>query len=112
MISPRRVVFALVVVASHACAGVVMAAQGPVRGSGVVATQHRDVGAFTSMSLGTSFAVILRSSTREGIDVVADDNLMPFIVTKLAIAGRGRLHRLSRWATGHRPSGASCRVSM
>lgn len=90
MISPRRVVFALVVIASLACASVVMAASDPVRGSGVAATQHRDVGAFTAVSLGASFAVILRSGSREGIDVVADDNLMPLIVTSIRGQGSDR----------------------
>ena len=94
MISPRRVAFVLVVVASLACAGVVVAAQDPVRGSGVAAAQHRDVGAFTAVALGASFAVILRSSSREGIDVVADDNLMPLIVTKMEGIGAGRTLKL------------------
>lgn len=90
MISPRRVTFTLMVLASLACARVVMAAQDPVQGSGVAATQHRDVGAFTVVSLGASFVVILRSGSHEGIAVVADDNLMPFVVTRMRSHGSDR----------------------
>jgi hypothetical protein len=95
MISSRCVAFVLVVFASLACADIVMAGQDPVRGSGVAATQHRDVGAFTSVSLDAPFAVILRSGSREAVDVVADDNLMPFVVTKLEDLGSRHTLKIS-----------------
>ena len=59
----------------------VQAAQDPVKGSGVAATQRRDVGAFTTIALGAHFSVVVRPGTRESVEVVADDNLLPLIET-------------------------------
>lgn len=70
------------------------AAPDPVKGSGMAATQHRDVGPFTGVALGAPFAVILRSGSREGIDIVADDNLMRFIETSLRVRGSERTLRI------------------
>ena len=58
-------------------------ARDTVHGSGVAATQRRDVGAFTGVSLGAPFAVVLRPGSREAIEIVADDNVLPLIETKV-----------------------------
>lgn len=58
-------------------------ARDTVRGSGVAATQRREVGAFTRISLGAPFAVVLRPGSREAIEIVADDNVLPLIETTL-----------------------------
>jgi Putative auto-transporter adhesin, head GIN domain len=94
MTPSRRIVLVLVALASLLGARLAPAAQDPVQGSGVAATQHRDVGAFSAVSLGASFAVILRSAGREGIAVVADDNLMPLIETSLRSRGDERTLRI------------------
>ncbi|HEV7576429.1 MAG TPA: head GIN domain-containing protein [Caldimonas sp.] len=59
------------------------AAESPVRGSGVAATQRRDIGAFTGVGLGAPFAVVLRPGSREAIEIVADDNILPLVETSL-----------------------------
>jgi hypothetical protein len=58
-------------------------ARDTVRGSGVAATQRREVGAFTRISLGAPFAVGLRPASREAIEIVADDNVLPLVETTL-----------------------------
>lgn len=54
-----------------------------VRGSGVAATQRRDVGAFTGVEVGGPFAVVLRPASREAIEIVADENVLPLIETSV-----------------------------
>jgi hypothetical protein len=65
-------------------------AGGAVQGSGVAATQHRDVGAFTAIALGAPVAVVLRQASREAIEIVADDNIVPLIETRIRETGGGR----------------------
>ncbi len=67
--------------------GLASAGEDVVQGSGLAATQRREVGAFTAVALGAPFSVVLRQGSREGVEIVADGNLMPFIETK--ISGRG-----------------------
>jgi hypothetical protein len=52
-----------------------------VRGSGTAAKQRREIGAFSRISLGAPFAVVLRPASREAIEIVADDNVLPLIET-------------------------------
>ena len=61
-----------------------------VRGSGVAATQRRDVGVFVGVALGGPFAVVLRPAGREAIEIVADDNLLPLIETTVRGSGNDR----------------------
>ncbi|HSC64446.1 MAG TPA: head GIN domain-containing protein [Caldimonas sp.] len=58
-----------------------------VKGSGVAATQRRDIGAFTGIGLGGPFAVVLRAGSREAIEVVADANIVPLVRTQLKGGG-------------------------
>lgn len=66
------------------------AAETTVKGSGVATTQRREVGAFVGVALGAPFAVVLRPAGREAIEIVADDNLLPLIETKLRGFGNDR----------------------
>ena len=66
------------------------AAATTVKGSGVATTQRREVGAFVGVALGAPFAVVLRPASREAIEIVADDNLLPLIETKLRGFGNDR----------------------
>ncbi|MEO7114445.1 MAG: head GIN domain-containing protein [Caldimonas sp.] len=59
------------------------AARDMVVGSGVAATQHRNPAGFSSIALGAPFWLVLRQGTREGIEIVADDNLLPLIETRI-----------------------------
>jgi hypothetical protein len=61
-----------------------------VRGSGVAASQRRDVGAFGGVALGGPFAVVLRPAAREAVEVTANDNLMPLIETTVRGSGSER----------------------
>ncbi|MGZ8260294.1 MAG: head GIN domain-containing protein [Caldimonas sp.] len=61
-----------------------------VRGSGAAATERRDVGTFVGVALGAPFKVVLRPASREAIEIVADDNLLPLIETKLRGFGNDR----------------------
>ncbi len=66
-------------------------AAGPtMKGSGVAATQRREVGAFVGVGLGGPFAVVLRQGTREAIEIVADDNILALVETRLSGTGADR----------------------
>ena len=52
-----------------------------VRGSGVGASDRREVGAFTGIALGEPFTVVLRPAAREAVEVSADDNVVPLVET-------------------------------
>ena len=66
------------------------AAETVVKGSGVAATQRRDVGAFVGVALGAPFAVILHPGAREAIEIVADDNILALVQTRLEGSGSKR----------------------
>jgi len=66
------------------------AAQTLVKGSGVAATQRRDIGAFVGVGLGAPFAVVLRAGAREAIEIVADDNILALVQTRLEGSGSER----------------------
>lgn len=68
----------------------VRAAERTVQGSGAAATQRREVGAFAGIGLGGPFAVVLRPGNRQAIEIVADDNLLPYIETRLTGDGAHR----------------------
>ncbi|HEY2560437.1 MAG TPA: head GIN domain-containing protein [Caldimonas sp.] len=61
-----------------------------VRGSGVAKTERRDVGAFIGVAVGGPFAVVLRPGSREAIEIVADDNVLPLIETRVRGSGDER----------------------
>ncbi len=54
-----------------------------VVGSGKIAEQSRAVSGFTSISLMSSADVEIRQGTREGVTVIADDNIIPLIETRV-----------------------------
>lgn len=83
---PVLALAALVALASPLVAG----AADLVRGSGVATTQHRDVGAFTGIALGGPFAVVLRPAAREGLEITADNNVLPLIETTIRGSGDER----------------------
>ncbi len=59
-------------------------------GSGVAVTERRDVGTFSAISLGASFSVLLKPAPRESIEIVADDNVLPLIETRVRASGGQR----------------------
>jgi hypothetical protein len=61
-----------------------------VKGSGVAATQRRDVGSFSAITLGAPVSVVLRAAARESIEIVGDDNVLPLIETRVRGTGTGR----------------------
>ncbi|HUG25749.1 head GIN domain-containing protein [Piscinibacter sp.] len=52
-----------------------------VVGSGKLQSQTRPAHGFNAVSVGGSMTVVLRQGGREGVEVHADDNLLPFIET-------------------------------
>jgi len=86
----RRPFLALAALALVPVARGAHAAETLVRGSGVAATQRRDVGAFAGVGLGAPFAVVLRPGPREAIEIVADDNIVALVQTTLRGSGGDR----------------------
>lgn len=66
------------------------AADALVTGSGVAATQRRDVGAFAGVGLGAPFTVVLRPGPREAIEIAADDNILALVQTTVNGSGNRR----------------------
>jgi hypothetical protein len=62
---------------------------GTTVGSGNVASETRIATGFQEIAVGGSMKVLLRQSSREGVEVSADDNLLPLIETRV---GKGTLH--------------------
>ena len=58
-----------------------------VTGSGKLANESRAVTGFQAVALRASMKLVLRQGTREGIELRADDNLLPLIET--AVVDRG-----------------------
>jgi len=55
-----------------------------------VRAQRRDVGAFIGIGLGAPFAVVLRPGAREAIEIVADDNILALVQTRVEGIGSER----------------------
>jgi hypothetical protein len=96
-VDPREITMSLARRPFLAFAGIALlplarraAAETLVKGSGVAATQRRDIGAFVGIALGAPFAVVLRPGAREMIEIVADDNILALVQTRLEGAGSER----------------------
>jgi len=61
---------------------------GGVSGSGKIQTDARAVSGFQAISLKTSAKLVLRQGSREGVELRADDNILPLIETRV-IEGAG-----------------------
>jgi hypothetical protein len=61
---------------------------GSVTGSGKIQTDTRAVSGFQAISLKTSAKLVLRQGSREGVEVRADDNVLPLIETRV-VEGAG-----------------------
>jgi len=69
---------------AHAADGsVVRIAFGSVSGSGKIQSDARAITGFQSISLKTSAKLVLRQGSREGVEVRADDNILPLIETRV-----------------------------
>lgn len=56
-------------------------------GSGNLQSEQRSVSGFSAISLKTSVKLVLRQGSREGVEVRADDNIVPLIETRVIDAG-------------------------
>lgn len=63
------------------------AADTEVKGSGTALTQRREIGAFSGVALSAPFTVVLRAGSRESIEIVGDDNIVPLVKTSLRSTG-------------------------
>lgn len=55
-----------------------------VKGSGTIKEENRNEGPFRSISTSGSYNVYIQQGTKSDIKIEADDNLLPFIVTKVS----------------------------
>ena len=62
---------------------------GSVTGSGKLQTDTRAVSGFQAISLKTSARLVLRQGTREGVELRADDNILPLIETRIVDGAGG-----------------------
>jgi hypothetical protein len=67
-----------------------------VTGSGRVVTESRALSGFEAVTLEASFTVKVRQGSGEGVQVQADDNLLPYIET-VVDTRRDRLTLVLRW---------------
>lgn len=89
MFKPIVVALALVCACNFVASG--------VAGSGVAASEQRQVAAFEQLAVEGSFAVEVEVGPAPGVRVEADDNIIPRIVTEVAgttltISSRGNFH--------------------
>ena len=62
---------------------------GGVTGSGKIQTETRAAGSFQAISLKTSAKLVLRQGSREGVELRADDNILPLIETRIVDGAGG-----------------------
>ncbi len=70
--------------------GLPPAAQAATTGSGRIATEQRGASDFEAISLTGSIDVVVRQGAKEGVEVQADDNLLPLIETVVEPGTAGR----------------------
>ena len=82
MIYKRLILFILIVlVALTACQTVFNTTIEAIRGSGNVITAPRSVSGFSSIQVNLGAELVLTQGNGESLNVEADDNLMPYILT-------------------------------
>ena len=86
----RRPLLAWAALALLPAARSASAADTLVKGSGIATTQRREIGVFLGIGVGGPFAVVLRAGSREAIAIVADDNVLPLIETRVRSSGSDR----------------------
>jgi hypothetical protein len=81
--------------------GLTPAAQAATSGSGRIATEQRSVSDFEAISLAGSMDIVVRQGAREGVEVQADDKLLPLIETVVEPGAAGRTLQI-RFKRGER----------
>lgn len=61
-----------------------------INGNGDIATEARDTGAFDGVATAGGFNIVIRQGTGTKVEVKADRNLLPYIVTRVVDGGKGR----------------------
>jgi len=62
---------------------------GGITGSGKIQTDARAVSGFQAISLKTAAKLVLRQGSREGVELRADDNILPLIETRIVDGANG-----------------------
>lgn len=75
------------------------AARAAATGSGKAATERREVSGFSAIALRGGMDLVVRQAAREGVQVTADDNLLPLLQTTLEGSGESRT-LVIQWARG------------
>ncbi|MDB5230037.1 MAG: hypothetical protein JWN76_842 [Chitinophagaceae bacterium] len=55
----------------------------PIRGNGIIKTEVRETGSFESLAVGGPYDVHLEYGDTKGIEITAEENLLPYIVTSV-----------------------------
>ncbi len=77
----------------------VLPAHAATTGSGKAATETREASGFAAISLRGNMDLVVRQGAREGVQVTADDNLLPLLQT--AVEGSGEQRTLVvQWPRG------------
>lgn len=82
----------LALLAAASCVGCARAAT--ITGSGRAATETRSVSGFQAISMRGDIDVIVRQGSSEGVQVRADDNLLPLVQTVVEGSGDARTLRI------------------
>jgi len=61
-----------------------------VEGSGQITAEQRDLGAFDGVSLSGDYKVTVRQAAGNHVEIKADNNLLPYIETRIVDKGNGR----------------------
>ena len=61
-----------------------------VKGSGEIASETRDPGAFDGVSMTGGFKVLIRQASASKVEIKTDKNLLPYIETKVVEGSHGR----------------------
>ncbi len=89
----RRALFALALLLPMS------AAHAATTGSGIAATESREVSGFSAITLRGGMDIVVRQAAREAVQVTADDNLLPLL--KTTVEGNGESRTLViEWARG------------
>src|SRR2546423_1926364 len=87
---PDRLAAGLLLVFLSRCIGA-LSALPPVPGSGVAKTEARTVADFTEVEVGSAVRLDLTVGPSRGVEVTADDNLVPHVITEVS-GGRLKIY--------------------
>jgi len=61
-----------------------------VKGSGEIASETREPGAFDGVAMSGDFKIVIRQSSSNKVEIKTDKNILPLIETRISDSGKGR----------------------